>query len=712
MTIRRAFRCGHQLKSSCFHGRHSIRSMGTFVPNLSPVTGKMEWVLQDEHYDYHQEIARSAYADMLHDTERNQKYYLGLKRAIHLMHQSGQAAHVLDIGTGTGLLSMMAAASGADTVTACEAFVPMAECARKLIQQNGFGDKITLIPKRSTEVTVGKDSDMPRRANILVTEVFDTELIGEGAIGTFHHAHEKLLEKDCLVVPRAAKMYVQLVQSEKLRKWNQLLPIKIKGHDDVRPPTEFSRCGGAPSLHDLQLDQVSCDQFQPLSQPIKVFRFDYTGKSEIKFKDRSKLTVESLNDGRIDAIFMWWDLEMDPEGEITLSCAPSWGHPDPENMQWRDHWMQAIYYPNVRRSVQKGETITLVSNHDDYSLWFDVQDFSEQKLSEDKRGVCRCGAHMTYSRPRIAMLNDDYRNTVYIHTMKQVVNSQSVCLCLGDGTLLPFIASKLGAKKVYTLQSNPLCRRTLQRYLQHNSEGECVQIIDKLPGELTAEDLAGNKIDVVLAEPFFLTSVLPWHNLHLGYIVREITQHLSPCVKVLPGIAAFRIMAVQFSDLWKIRAPVGICEGFNLESFDKLIESSSDKTDAYIEPQPLWEYPATCLSQPITVMQFDMSRIVENTKSQVVENTVPFDCDGTCNGVALWMDFSFGETEISTGPVTPPVPGAKVQWDRCTRQGVHLFRLPQTVCQGDILSYKVMFIPEAGEFQFSFDIQRKRSKVT
>lgn len=35
---------------------------------------------------------------------------------------------------------------------------------------------------------------MLEKANILVTEVFDTELIGEGAIGTFNHAHKYLLE--------------------------------------------------------------------------------------------------------------------------------------------------------------------------------------------------------------------------------------------------------------------------------------------------------------------------------------------------------------------------------------------------------------------------------------------------------------------------------------------------------------------------------------
>ena len=36
--------------------------------------------------------------------------------------------------------------------------------------------------------------DMLHRANILVTEMFDTELIGEAALSTFSHAHKELLE--------------------------------------------------------------------------------------------------------------------------------------------------------------------------------------------------------------------------------------------------------------------------------------------------------------------------------------------------------------------------------------------------------------------------------------------------------------------------------------------------------------------------------------
>lgn len=30
----------------------------------------MEWELQDELYDYHQDLARAGFADMLHDYER------------------------------------------------------------------------------------------------------------------------------------------------------------------------------------------------------------------------------------------------------------------------------------------------------------------------------------------------------------------------------------------------------------------------------------------------------------------------------------------------------------------------------------------------------------------------------------------------------------------------------------------------------------------
>ncbi len=48
---------------------------------------------------------------------QNDKYQQAIERAIE---QAGPNAHVLDIGTGTGLLAMMAARAGAQRVTAFE----------------------------------------------------------------------------------------------------------------------------------------------------------------------------------------------------------------------------------------------------------------------------------------------------------------------------------------------------------------------------------------------------------------------------------------------------------------------------------------------------------------------------------------------------------------------------------------------------------------
>lgn len=178
----------------------------------------------DEVFDYYQEVARSAFADMLHDTERNQKYSLALREAIEIMKKRGKKANVLDIGTGTGLLAMLAARHGADSVVTVESFSPISQIARKIIAENGFGDKIKIVNKHSMKLKVGKGEDLEEKANILVAELLDTELIGEGAIIAYNHAHANLMEKDCICIPDSAKIFVQVVDCQTAADWNTLLP--------------------------------------------------------------------------------------------------------------------------------------------------------------------------------------------------------------------------------------------------------------------------------------------------------------------------------------------------------------------------------------------------------------------------------------------------------------------------------------------------------
>lgn len=50
--------------------------------------------------------------------------------------------------------------------------------------------------------------------------------------------------------------------------------------------------------------------------------------------------------------------------------APVPPHHITNNLQWRDHWMQAVYYLPEKKSVEQGQESEIVCNHDEFSMWF------------------------------------------------------------------------------------------------------------------------------------------------------------------------------------------------------------------------------------------------------------------------------------------------------------------------------------------------------
>ncbi|EZA46347.1 protein arginine N-methyltransferase 7 isoform X1 [Ooceraea biroi] len=698
------------LRSVLWARRPLFNNMSVFIQCLNPLTGLQTWQEQDEYYDYHQEVARSAFADMLHDHERNEKYYIALKAAIEKKHQAGEEANVLDIGTGTGLLSMMAAKCGADTITACEAFTPMADCAAQIIKENGFEDKIKLIRKRSTKMTVGKDGDMAKRANILVTEVFDTELIGEGALSTFRHAREVLLERNSIVVPHSGTVWAQVVESAKVCAWNRVRPIESEA-TLVDAPATIQACSGAAAVHDMQLSHFPRNDFVPLLEPQPIFRFDWSSKKPLLYNEKALLRVQPIASGTAHAIFMWWDLNMDPDNEVLLSCAPVWEHPDvPDDVRennlrlqkmadlipWRDHWMQAVYYLPEEVPITRGVEINLVGYHDEYSFWFKLLNGSIDEIPDSPRPVCTCYAHVAYSRTRIGQLNDSSRNRKYLQALRKRITPNSVCLCLSDGCLLALAAARMGAR-VYLLEENFLSRRTMEMFVQANKLSEKVKIVESVNDLLKT----GEDFDLIFGEPYFISSIVPWENLRFWYLASKFPSSIPR----MPIAATIKAVAVEFKDLQKIRAPLGICEGFDLSSFDGLVQMSSDRTDPPIEAQPLWEYPCKALSAPFEIVRFDLTQKVNFDESFQVSDNISIAVDGSCNGVAVWVDWQLdSEISVSCGPIEEVVPGKRVSWDPYTRQGVHLFRRITNVKKGNTLSWVFVLDSLRSEVKLDFSL--------
>lgn len=74
------------------------------------------------HPSHSEEFTRMQYADMLNDTERNEKYRKAIQKVLRSLSPSSAPSDVvvLDIGTGTGLLAIFSAQNGAPKVFACE----------------------------------------------------------------------------------------------------------------------------------------------------------------------------------------------------------------------------------------------------------------------------------------------------------------------------------------------------------------------------------------------------------------------------------------------------------------------------------------------------------------------------------------------------------------------------------------------------------------
>lgn len=58
------------------------------------------------------------------------------------------------------------------------------------------------------------------------------------------------------------------------------------------------------------------------------FRFDWSGKKTIPTHRQVQNSLTAISTGKAQVVFMWWDLVMDTDGDIMLSCAPVWEHPD------------------------------------------------------------------------------------------------------------------------------------------------------------------------------------------------------------------------------------------------------------------------------------------------------------------------------------------------------------------------------------------------
>ncbi len=134
----------------------------------------------------YQENIQSWHYWMMNDTARNLPYQEAIARYVT------SETLVLEIGTGSGLLAMMAAKAGAKQVITCESEDLIAAQAKQIIKTNGYQVQIQVINKLSHDLVI--PDDLPEPADILITEIFGAWLPSEGAFEAIAHATKHLLK--------------------------------------------------------------------------------------------------------------------------------------------------------------------------------------------------------------------------------------------------------------------------------------------------------------------------------------------------------------------------------------------------------------------------------------------------------------------------------------------------------------------------------------
>ena len=280
------------------------------------------------------------HARMLNDTGRNDAFERAIQAALA---KEGQQARVLDIGAGSGLLSMMAARAGATNIVACERVPVIAEAAQRIVALNGFDHAIRVINKVSTDLAIGKDLDVP--ADILVSEIISSDLLAESVLDTFQDAHLRLLREGATVIPRAATAVGCLVESATLEKY---AGVKVVSGFDVSPFTEL-----APSRLPIHGIMTS---WRRLSDDFDLVRIDLTqSKHEAAMET---LTITARENGQAVGVVQW--ISLDLADGITFS-----NHPD---RYFDGGWLQVLHTFPRPIPVVKGQELDLTVGHDRISL--------------------------------------------------------------------------------------------------------------------------------------------------------------------------------------------------------------------------------------------------------------------------------------------------------------------------------------------------------
>jgi protein arginine N-methyltransferase 1 len=303
--------------------------MDTAMENSAPTTSSdiPDMTSRDYYADSYAHFG--IHEEMLKDSIRTGSYRSAIVNNAHLF----EGKTVLDVGCGTGILSMFAAKAGAKHVVGID-MSNIIDQAQKIIEANGFKNTITLVKGKL------EDSELPlQEFDIIISEWMGYFLLYESMLDTVLLARDKYLKKDGLIFPDTATLYLAAIEDqeykdEKINFWENVYGFDYSCIKDI-------------ALREPLVDTVEMKAV--VTDPCLIKHIDLLTAKKEDLSFSAPFSLSCTRDDYIHAFLAWFDISFEcTHKKVRFSTGPHSPY---------THWKQTVFYTPSTLTVNAGSKV-------------------------------------------------------------------------------------------------------------------------------------------------------------------------------------------------------------------------------------------------------------------------------------------------------------------------------------------------------------------
>jgi hypothetical protein len=281
--------------------------------------------------------AGAVHIHMLNDTARCTAYLHAIEEVV----RPGDV--VVDIGTGTGLLAMMAARCGAKRVYAIESGAAAA-VAESAFRDNALSDTITLVRGRSTDV------ELPEKVDVIISELIGNSPLAERVVEAHRDARRRFGHAKTRSIPQTLHLNADIVSvpgdlkaelftsPASLQQWRKSYGVDLSA---LRPSAD-----DPPLKHYLPAQSTGVWPRAASGVQLGTVNLADADSSDFTCSRETRCEAPAV----VDGVLVWFELELGPT--VRFSTAP-------DKASQTNHWLSPLWVIPVGRAVARGEVLVI-----------------------------------------------------------------------------------------------------------------------------------------------------------------------------------------------------------------------------------------------------------------------------------------------------------------------------------------------------------------